>query len=245
MEILLVLAGLALVAFVPCVIAAVFIGIAAVFVLIVRRSQELGTPEKLDELSADLQAWSPAAFDDLAAAWEGTYAFALGTFSAAGTGPAIGPGGRALLATALNLRFGKGALLARTAQHRLKLNIADDGVTALVDGRVLGVMRLSTGEIFDELRRPIGDCRRDHGSQLFISGLEIGGAHRSYPLNLHGRSVAKLTTATGRGLLSVPRVPLVTGRAAELTPEESDWLLALCALELGYYAARRSRRALV
>lgn len=236
-----------------CCFAPIFLGMLGFIVwLISRRLQPFTAEEKskveiearriLDGATPALLPWSRAAFPDLAAEWEGTYRRLL-VFFASGHCPSLREPKSGWLAFVLNRKQNGGLLLARTSNREARLDFGDDSVTATVDGQLLGVIRLSTGEIYDAARQSIGVCRRDQGTQIFIEGLELGPRHRFYPLTLNGREIAKINTATTGALIYLgPRAPLVVNLIRDLKAEEEDWLLALCALEVGYYGPLRSLR---
>jgi hypothetical protein len=237
---LVLLLGMSLFIIVPCFMVLVFAGIVAVFVLILRQSQNLGRPETLEARAAELAPWGAESFADLSAQWDGRYAAFIGTFVADGAGASLREPGRPLLATVYRRSGQEHFLEARTSQHHVRLNFGDDAMTALVDGQVLGVMRFSTGELFDEMRRPVGQCRRPQGLQLFVSGIDVGNDRGSFPLVMNGQTVAQLTVALPRSLFAGGATPLVQDIQRPLESEAEAWLLVLCALELGYYAARRA-----
>jgi hypothetical protein len=235
-----------------CCFGVLFVGMFGLLLwFMVRRFQPL-TPEErskaeaearriLDGAVPNLLPWSREAFPDLAAEWDGSYRQIL-TFFASGRCPSLRDPQSSWLTFVLNFKANTtGFLLARTSNREARLDFGDDSVTATVDGQLLGVMRLSSGEIYNTARQSIGVCRRDQGTQIFIEGIELGPSHRFYPLTLNGREIAKISTTTGRVSIALgPRAPLVANLTQDLKPEEEDWLLALCALEVGYYGPRRS-----
>lgn len=146
---------------------------------------------------------------------------------------ALSPPGQAYLASVLERRRGDWFLQATTADRTLRLNSSDDSVSILIDGRVLGVPRRSTGERYDALRRPIGLCRRPLGLSVYVVGVRV--SRRPYALDLNARTAAQLYPAVYQGYwLSAPE-PLVLDLAPDLTEEEADWVLALCVLEAGHH----------
>ncbi len=240
-----------------CCAAPFFLGLLGFIVwLIARRLKPFTAEEKskaeaearviLDAAAPNLLPWSRAAFPDLAAAWDGTYRRVI-NFFASGHGPSLREPKSNWLAFVLNRKLNGGLLIARTSNREVRLDFGDDSVTATVDGQLLGVMRLSSGEIYNAARQSIGVGRREAGVQIVIQGLELEPHRRFYPLMLNGREIAKISTPIGYGYgigmaSQGARAPLVVNLVQDLKSEEEDWLLVLCALEIGYYGPLRTLR---
>jgi len=234
-----------------CCFAPIFLGMLGFMVwLIARRLQPLTAEEKskaeveargiLEGAVPNLLPWSREAFSDLAAGWDGVYRHFLMLF-ASGRCPSLRDPQRSWLAYVLSVKENSGFLLTRTSNREARLDFGDDSVTATVDGQLLGVMRLSTGEIYDTTRQSIGVRRRQENMQIFIAGIELDPSQRFYPLILNGREIAKISIAKAWGSWR-RREPLVANLIQDLKPEEEDWLLALCALEIGYHSQLRRLR---
>ncbi len=155
---------------VPVFLVAVLGLLVAVFVLIMRQGRALSRPEALEREAARLAPWGPATFADLAAEWRGTYAVWPGRFVAAGYGPLRSDPERAGFLVSYRRGAGEHVLQARTGAQAVRLSFGEDSATVYVDERLLGGLRLSTGELFDDQRRPIGVCGRAAGVELFING---------------------------------------------------------------------------
>jgi hypothetical protein len=136
---------------------------------------------------------------------------------------------------------------SRRAQDRreVRLDIEANEVRVSVEGQPLGSVHLHEGTIFDSGGQPIGRYHRYRGLRWQVGSAPTSS--RYGPLELHGRTVAEVNDGLVRsgGLLtgSAASRPLVRNLAADPTPEEENWLLALVALELYHSALRHRNRS--
>jgi hypothetical protein len=191
------------------------------------QEKQQAEPEAERELAAALprlRPWEAGSFEDLTARWHGRLRWGR-LLAASGDCRSLRSPEQALLTAVLRWRGSTGFLLARTSGQSVRFDLAPGGDAVAVDGRRLGTFARETGEIRDAHGQPVGRCPRGSVSTHAAAG--------DYPLALNGRDVAAISRFQSGPVQT--QEPLVLNRRPDATREELDWLLALCALEIGLY----------
>jgi len=234
-------------------------GMGWVFMRFLRRGEKVfqGASQALEKESgaylaeAELLPWQPDALADFASHLEIAglqigpslhYRGALKSLSQPET-----PG---WLTFDLQLKFGKGTMEVRTAKGAYRLDIALNAAQVRVDGIPLGQIHTRGDEItlLGMDQRPLGHYQHQRpylGLRVSVKVyyLRPGYLDPTYsPVEMRGRQIAEFNNnmilSQHLQFLQGPVPPLYRNLDPDLTAEETDWLMALLALEIYYRISR-------
>ena len=197
------------------------------------------TGEYFADIVPQLQPWEPDAPTDFSSQLEIAGRSALGKLHYRGVVKSLGqsdlPG---WLAFDLQLKFGKGPMLLRTAGHSLHLDFGGIGsrtVLISMNEQPFGaIQEAAEVGLLDTQERQIG-CYKQH--RLALGASLSDHARNPYygPVEIAGRALAELNRnpLLHKRLLGDEKVsPFFQNVAPNLTPEEEIWLLALTGWEI-------------
>ena len=197
------------------------------------------TGEYFAEIVPQLQSWKPDAPADFSSQLEIAGRSALGKLHYRGMVKSLGqsdsPG---WLAFDLQLKFGKGPMLLRTANHALQLDFGGIGsrtVQVSVNEQPFGaIQEAAEVDLLDTQERQIG-CYKQHRLALGASPSDYARTPYYGPVEIADCTLAELNRnpLLHKNLLGNEKIsPLLQNIEPNLTLEEEHWLLALVGWEI-------------